>query len=172
MMPKTRPNRHQPQETIVKMTTWLCLAVLLANTSQAAERVRPTAKSPTLACNYFRDLQHPLKTSGEAKLSLQGKSLQEIHFHNTYANGANPWTMCHFDAARLDGVHVWTDHGPETTITNKITKDSLRIRLKTGGIELIFADLKAVEDYCGKGAEFPTSLFAPYAGNACKAEIP
>jgi hypothetical protein len=140
----------------------LFVAILLALPTAAAQG------ADTFVCEYKEKFEDGGSRSVGLKLTVEGREVTGISYHNAVASGKEGGGyICAFDASASDGNSTWMRKGSRTLVELKGEKKStFEINKSKKGFRVVFLEMSF--EYCGFGAEFPEYVQLDKGAKTCQ----
>jgi hypothetical protein len=122
----------------------------------------------TFVCEYKEKFDDGGSRSVGLKLTVEGREVTGISYHNAVASGKEGGGyICAFDASASDGNSTWTRKGNRTVVELKGEKKStFEINKSKKGFRVVFLEMSF--EYCGFGAEFPEYVQLDKGAKTCQ----
>lgn len=122
----------------------------------------------TFVCEYKEKFDDGGSRSVGLKLTVEGREVTGISYHNAVASGKEGGGyICAFDALASDGNSTWTRKGNRTVVELKGEKKStFEINKSKKGFRVVFLEMSF--EYCGFGAEFPEYVQLEKGAKTCQ----
>jgi hypothetical protein len=122
----------------------------------------------TFVCEYKEKFNDGGSRSVGLKLTVEGREVKGISYHNAVASGKEGGGyICAFDASASDGNSTWTRKGSRTVVELKGEKKStFEINKSKKGFRVVFLEMSF--EYCGFGAEFPEYVQLDKGAKTCQ----